>query len=576
MEADPQVRIILGRPFLNTASAIVNMQNSKLTLRVGDDSVTFGVDKAMKYARHSDDTTFSIDMLDELMEEWHNEDANKSTITFIEELDVEKDLLKIERLLEEADYDELMKTIEHPTRRVDSTYSPSSFEESRGMANSAQDSTSPLIVLDVFSMQNAKTELKALLDHLEYAFLNDGQQEPIIIAFDLSKSEEEELVQFLKKRKSAIAWSITDMKGISPAYCSHKINPEEEARPVVQHQRRLNPNMHEVVKKVVVKLLDVGIIYSISDSPWVSPVQVVPKKGGMTVIKNEKNEIISTRMVTGAVLGQRVDKHFRPIYYASKTLNAAQENYTTTEKELLAVVYAIDKFRPYLVLSKTTVFTDHSAIKYLFTKQDAKSRLIRWVLLLQEFDIEIRDKKGMENVAADHLSRLEYPYLESLEEDKIGDDFLDEYILVTTGEEPWFVDIANYLATNCADGIIRRCVLGNESQEILEHCHSGSTGRHHGAHYTLKKIFDIGFYLPTIFKDVPNMSKKIMSRRGQSSRGGGQGDIPWLTFPKITSKSSQARMKNRLEVLKQKEIHLPNAINWDWLGKTRLEEELTP
>ena len=107
------------------------------------------------------------------------------------------------------------------------------------------------------------------------------------------------------------------------------------------------------------------------------------------------------------------------------------------------MVYAFDKFRPYLVLSKTTVFTDHSAIKYLFTKQDAKPRLIRWVLLLQEFDIEIRDKKGMENVAADHLSRLENP---ALQEDKDGDDFPDEYIMVSVGEEPWFADIANYLA----------------------------------------------------------------------------------------------------------------------------------
>ena len=89
----------------------------------------------------------------------------------------------------------------------------------------------------------------------------------------------------------------------------------------------------------------------------------------------------------GAVLGQRKEKHFHPIYYASKTLNDAQENYTTTEKELLAVVFAFEKFRSYLVLSKTIVYTDHAAIRYLFNKQDAKPRLIRWILLLQEFDI---------------------------------------------------------------------------------------------------------------------------------------------------------------------------------------------
>ena len=111
----------------------------------------------------------------------------------------------------------------------------------------------------------------------------------------------------------------------------------------------------------------------------------------------------------GAVLGQRKDKIFYAIYYASRTLNEAQLNYATTEKELLANVFAFDKFRPYLIGKKVIVFTDNSAIKYLMTKKDAKPRLIRWVLLLQEFDAEIQDKKGSENKVADHLSRLEIP-----------------------------------------------------------------------------------------------------------------------------------------------------------------------
>ncbi|GKD82234.1 reverse transcriptase domain-containing protein [Tanacetum coccineum] len=117
----------------------------------------------------------------------------------------------------------------------------------------------------------------------------------------------------------------------------------------------------------------------------------------------------------GAVLGQRIEKHFRPIHYASKTMTEAETNYTTTEKEMLAVVYAFEKFRSYLIMNKSVVYTDHSALKYLFNKKDAKARLLRWVLLLQEFDFKVIDTKGAENYAADHLSRLENPLENTLE-----------------------------------------------------------------------------------------------------------------------------------------------------------------
>ncbi|GJX14977.1 reverse transcriptase domain-containing protein [Tanacetum coccineum] len=130
-------------------------------------------------------------------------------------------------------------------------------------------------------------------------------------------------------------------------------------------------------------------------------------------------------------------------------MNEAQKNYTTTEKELLAVFFAFDKFRQYLVLSKTIVFTDHSTLRYLFTKQDAKPRLIRWILLLQEFDIEIRDKKGAENLAADHLSRLEKPDLGKLTKAEIRDIFPEERLMAVSDKnnEPWYADYANYLAS---------------------------------------------------------------------------------------------------------------------------------
>ncbi|GJX85780.1 reverse transcriptase domain-containing protein [Tanacetum coccineum] len=414
-------------------------------------------------------------------------------------------------------------------------------------------------------------ELKPLPDNLEYVFL----EEPSILP-------------------EAFAWKTTDILGICPSFCKHKIQLLDDKKPVVQKQRRLNPNMQEVVKKEIVKLLDTGIIYQIADSPWVSPIHCVPKKGGIIVVTNENDELVPTRTVTGsrvcidyhklneattkdhfplpfmdqmcmlaifhdmieelvkvfmddfsvfrnsfdkclnnldkmilhykdahlvlnwekchfmvkegivlghkvydaglevdkakidvisklppptnikgvrsflghagfyqrfindflkiaqpitkllekdipfefndecqkafellkekltcapvivspnwnlsfelmcdesdfkveAVLGQKDGKNIHPIYFASKTLNPAQQKYTITKKELMAVVFAFDKFRSYLILSKTIVHTDHSALKHLFKKQDAKPRFIRWILLLQEFDIEIKDKKG--------------------------------------------------------------------------------------------------------------------------------------------------------------------------------------
>ncbi|GJQ94391.1 reverse transcriptase domain-containing protein [Tanacetum coccineum] len=238
----------------------------------------------------------------------------------------------------------------------------------------------------------------------------------------------------------------------------------------------------------------------------------------------------------GAVLGQRIEKHFRPIHYASKTMTEAESNYTTTEKEMLAVVYAFEKFRSYLIMNKSVVYTDHSALKYLFNKKDAKARLLRWVLLLQEFDFKVIDTKGAENYAADHLSRLENPYENTFDPKEITETFPLETLSVLTSKDqstPWFADFANYhagkfikkgmstqeknkffkdvkhyfwddpfLFKTCADQIIRRCVDGKEAFEILEACHSGPTRGHYGANFTTKKIFDAGFYWPTIYKDA--------------------------------------------------------------------------
>nr|GEX06200.1 reverse transcriptase domain-containing protein [Tanacetum cinerariifolium] len=152
----------------------------------------------------------------------------------------------------------------------------------------------------------------------------------------------------------------------------------------------------------------------------------------------------------GAVLGQRHEKHFRPIHYASKTMTDVESNYTTTEKEMLAVVYVFEKFRSYLIMNKSIVHTDHSALKYLFAKKDAKARLLRWVLLLQEFDFKVLDTNEAENLTADHMSRLENPYEIVLDPKEINETFPLETLSMVTfrgdSSTPWFADFANYHA----------------------------------------------------------------------------------------------------------------------------------
>nr|GFC16876.1 transposon Ty3-I Gag-Pol polyprotein [Tanacetum cinerariifolium] len=173
-----------------------------------------------------------------------------------------------------------------------------------------------------------------------------------------------------------------------------------------------------------------------------------------------------------AVLGQKIKKHFRPIHYASKTMNQAEANYTTIEKEMLAVVYAFDIFCSYLIMNKSIVYTDHSALKYLFAKKDTKARLLCWILLLHEFDFKVINTRGAENYAADHLSRLENPYENVFDPKDINKTFPLESLNKVAHKDP----------------------TGKEAIDILNACHSGPTEGHYGANYTAKKVFDSGFY----------------------------------------------------------------------------------
>ena len=157
-------------------------------------------------------------------------------------------------------------------------------------------------------------ELKPLPDTLKYAYLDEKKIYHVIMSANLSEHEEEKLLKTLKKHRAAIGYTLDDLKGISPTLCQHKINLEKDAKPVIDHQRRLNPKMKEVVRKEILKLLEAGIIYPVADSQWVSHVHCVPKKGGITVVPNDKDELIPQRIVTG----YRMVIDFRKLNKATK------------------------------------------------------------------------------------------------------------------------------------------------------------------------------------------------------------------------------------------------------------------
>ncbi|GKB79703.1 reverse transcriptase domain-containing protein [Tanacetum coccineum] len=303
-EADPRVPLILGRSFLRTGRALIDVYGEEITLRVDNEAVTFNIDQTTRYSSTNDKSVNRIDIIDAVCEEYapellrfSNSSGGNPTPTskpftsefILEEIEAylkddsispkinhadcnpEEDICLIEKLLNNNPFQ--LPPMDLKQSKV--TEAKSSIEEP------------------------PELELKDLPSHLEYAFLEENDKLPVIIAKGLKDDEKEALLKVLKSHKRAIAWKITDIKGIDPRFCTHKILMEDDYKPTVQSQRRVNPKIHEVIKKEVLKLLDAGMIYPISDSPWVSPVHCVPKKGGITVVANEENELILTRLVTG-------------------------------------------------------------------------------------------------------------------------------------------------------------------------------------------------------------------------------------------------------------------------------------
>nr|GEU69720.1 reverse transcriptase domain-containing protein [Tanacetum cinerariifolium] len=264
-------------PMCITLELVDRLISREMTLRVGKEAITFNLDQTLRYsANYNDMTANRIDVIDMACEEYSQE-----VLGFFDVIASGNPT---------PYYDPIVST-SSPTL---TPFEESDFllEEVNAFLALEDDPTSP-------EVDHTYVELKDLPPHLKYAFLEGDDKFAVIIAKYLSVEEKTALITVLKSHKRAIAWKLSDIKGIDPEFCTYKIIMKDDFEPAVQHQRRVNPKIHDVIKNEVLKLLDAGLIYPISDSPWVSLVHCIPKKGGFTVVENEENELIPTRLVTG-------------------------------------------------------------------------------------------------------------------------------------------------------------------------------------------------------------------------------------------------------------------------------------
>ncbi|XP_075077381.1 uncharacterized protein LOC142164104 [Nicotiana tabacum] len=379
-KVDEKIPIILGRLFLSTRRALIDCEMSELKIRLNNEEITFNVQKSMRQPSEFANCSL-LDTTDVIMEE--DDEA----------LNAKNPLTSCLMNLEEVNSEELAEWVLGLSR-------------ARVLEKRAR--------IQAFTLGRKKDPSSQAID----------RSTTTIGAKTATISPE-----VLKECKNAIGWIIADNKGISSAFYIHKILLEDRHKPSREHQRRLNPNMKEVVKKEMIKWLDAGIIFPISYSNWVSPVQCVPKKGGMTVVQNENNELISTRIVTGwricmdyRRLNKATRKYHFPLSFIDQMLDrlAGRSHFffldgysgynqisialEDREKTSFTCPYCIYAFR---IMSFGLYNAPTTFQRYLIDKKESKSHLIRWVLLLQEFDLEIRDRKGTDNQVTDHLSRLE-------------------------------------------------------------------------------------------------------------------------------------------------------------------------
>ncbi|GJV76673.1 reverse transcriptase domain-containing protein [Tanacetum coccineum] len=515
---DPRVPLILGRPFLRMTRTLIDVHGEQMTLRHDDQSVTFKVGDTKTFSYNIIESVNRVDVIDIACEEYVQEvlEISKSGNTTSP-----SDLMIDSRSPSFTSFggsdfimEEIDAFLEHDDSippGVDGIYDSEGdtvyLEELLSVINN--DLNLPLSpVCEINMPEKIKSscedppdlELKDLPSNLEYAFLEGDDKLPVIIAKNLKDEDKTALIKVLKSHKHAIAWKISDIKGIDPQFCTHKILMEENAKPVVQHQRRVNPKIHEVIKQEVIKLLDAGLIYPISDSPWVSPVHCVPKKGGITVVKNEENELIPTRLVTGwrvcidyRKLNDATRKDHFPLPFMDQMLErlAGNEYYCFLDGFSGYFQIPIDP----LDQEKTTFTCPYGTFAYRrmpFGLCNAPGTFQRCMVAIFHDMIE----KTME-VFIDDFSVFGDYCLFSGKSKKFGLKGWSIPLLhcehSPVGSQPDNLSrtrlgsIENMLVGGLQ---VIGVVNGKEALDILEACHNGPTGGHHGANLTAKKGID--------------------------------------------------------------------------------------
>nr|GEW98952.1 reverse transcriptase domain-containing protein [Tanacetum cinerariifolium] len=455
--------------------------------------------------------------------------------------DLEGDILYLEKLLNEDPFQLTSLDLKH----AEETKAKSSIEEP------------------------TELELKELLSYLEYAFLEDTDKLPVIIAKDLKDVEKEALIKVLKSHKWAIAWKISDIKGIDPRFCTHKILTEKDYKPTVQSQRRVNLKIHDVIKKEVIKLLDAGMIYPISDSPWVSPIHCLPKKGGMTVVANENNKLISTRLVTDwrvcidyRKLNDATRKYRFPLPFMDQILERLVGNeFHCFLDGFLGCMIAIfhDMIEKTMDVFMDDFFghkTSKSGIEVDRAKVDVIAKLphlttvkgVRSFLGHAGFNrYFIQDFSKIARPMT-HLLVKETPFLFSKEcvdaFTTLKKKLTEASILVVPD---W--NLPFKLMCDASDFTIG-AVLGQQAIDILKACHEGPTEGHHGANLTAKKVFDVEHRVYWALKHV-NFDLKTAGdhRKLQLNKLNELRDQAYensIIFKERTKKLHDSKIKNRI------------------------------